>query len=54
MTYVTQLEDYEEAVMRKRLEEMTDAEVEILMEEVEREKRQAAQNKSQNQINNMR
>ena len=32
--------------MQKRLDEMTDAEVEILMEEVEREKREAAERQS--------
>ncbi|PRW05792.1 cytosolic phosphoglucose isomerase isoform A [Chlorella sorokiniana] len=38
MTYVKQLEEYEEAVMRKRLEEMPDAEVERMLGEVEEEK----------------
>ena len=32
--------------MQKRLDEMTEAEVEILMEEVEREKREAAKRQS--------
>lgn len=35
MTYVQQLKDYEESVMEKRLEEMTDVEKEKLMKEVE-------------------
>lgn len=39
MTYVKQLEAYEEAVMRKRLEEMTDAELEQMMQEVEEERK---------------
>eukprot|EP00877_Chromochloris_zofingiensis_P007073 jgi/Chrzof1/2619/Cz11g22200.t1 len=39
MTYVKQLEQYEEAVMRKRMEEMTDAEVQQLLEEIEKEKK---------------
>lgn len=34
MTYITQLKEYEEAVMLKRLEEMPSAEVEKLMEEI--------------------
>lgn len=37
MTYVKQLEDYEEAVMTKRLAEMPDEEVNRLMKEVEEE-----------------
>jgi len=47
MTYVTQLKDYEEAVMQKRLEEMTDAEIEVLMEEVEREKKETIKAKEE-------
>lgn len=41
MTYVKQLEDYEDAVMAKRLEEMPEVEIEAMMEdiEVERERR---------------
>lgn len=35
MTYVTQLEEYEEAVMKKRLEEMTEDEVQRLVQESE-------------------
>ena len=38
MTYVKQLEEYEEAVMKKRLEEMPDAVLETVMEEIEKEK----------------
>ncbi|BDA47234.1 hypothetical protein COCOBI_10-0790 [Coccomyxa sp. Obi] len=40
MTYVKQLEDYEEAVMKKRLEEMPETERERLLEEIEQEKQQ--------------
>lgn len=39
MTYVKQLEQYEEAVMRKRLDEMTETELSDLADEVESEKR---------------
>lgn len=39
MTYNQQLEDYEEAVLRKRLEEMSPEEVEKLQAEVEAEKK---------------
>lgn len=35
MTYVKQLEMYEEAVMQKRMEEMTDAEMQQLLSEVD-------------------
>jgi hypothetical protein len=38
MTYVKQLEMYEEAVMKKRMEEMTEAEVQQLMTDVESER----------------
>jgi len=38
MTYVKQLEQYEEAVMRKRVEEMTEEEMADLVREAEREK----------------
>lgn len=38
MTYVKQLENYEEAVMKKRLDEMTEAEMQRLLTEVEAEK----------------
>ena len=37
MTYVKQLENYEAAVMQKRLEEMTEAELQQLMTDVEKE-----------------
>jgi len=40
MTYVRQLEAYEEAVMRKRLEEMPESELEQMMADVEREKQE--------------
>jgi hypothetical protein len=43
MTYVKQLQDYEDAVMRKRLEEMPEAEVEAMMSEVERENERKAE-----------
>ena len=42
MTYVKQLEAYEEAVMRKRLEEMTDGELDSLLKEVEDDKSKGA------------
>lgn len=35
MTYVKQLEDYELAVMQKRIEEMPETEREALLEEIE-------------------
>lgn len=38
MTYAQQLEMYESAVMQKRLEEMTEAELQQLMSEVEQDK----------------
>lgn len=38
MTYVKQLEDYENAVMEKRLEEMPETERERLLQEIEQEK----------------
>lgn len=40
MTYVKQLEQYEDAVMRKRLEEMTEAEIAELINETEKKKGQ--------------
>lgn len=47
MTYAKQLEMYESAVMQKRLEEMTEAELQQLMTEVESDKaRLAAQKES--------
>lgn len=39
MTYVKQLKEYEDAVMKKRLEELNDTEVERLMGEVEDERK---------------
>ncbi len=38
MTYVKQLENYEEAVMKKRLEELTESEMTKMLSEVEQEK----------------
>lgn len=38
MTYVKQLQDYEEAVMQKRLEELPETEVEKLFDQIEIEK----------------
>lgn len=40
MTYVQQLQQYEEAVMKKRLEEMTEEELKTLQEDLEKEKKQ--------------
>lgn len=48
MTYARQLQDYEEAVMRKRLEELPEQELERLMDEGERQ-RQARQAQRQQQ-----
>ncbi|KAL7099180.1 hypothetical protein ACP275_09G066600 [Erythranthe tilingii] len=42
MTYATQLRDYEDKVMQKRLESLTEAEIVALVEQVEEEKRQLA------------
>ncbi|HEY9622665.1 MAG TPA: DUF3007 family protein [Crinalium sp.] len=42
MTYNQQLQDYEDAVLQKRLEEMTPEELEKLQAEVEQEKLAAA------------
>ncbi|XP_040366346.1 uncharacterized protein LOC112178956 isoform X3 [Rosa chinensis] len=39
MTYAQQLRDYESAVMEKRLEGLTEAELEALLEQVDEEKR---------------
>eukprot|EP00271_Cylindrocystis_brebissonii_P018612 TRINITY_DN5366_c0_g1_i1.p1 TRINITY_DN5366_c0_g1~~TRINITY_DN5366_c0_g1_i1.p1 ORF type:complete len:219 (+),score=51.55 TRINITY_DN5366_c0_g1_i1:108-764(+) len=38
MTYVKQLKDYEDAVMKKRLDELPEAELEVMLAEVEQEK----------------
>ena len=43
MTYVKQLEDYENAVMRKRLEEMTEDELADLVNETEAQKQARAE-----------
>jgi len=42
MTYVQQLEDYETAVMAKRMEEMPESELENMLEELEAEKARKA------------
>lgn len=42
MTYVKQLEQYEAAVMAKRMEEMTEAELEAMLKEVEADKNKRA------------
>ncbi|KAF7822223.1 Inactive receptor-like protein kinase [Senna tora] len=42
MTYAQQLRDYEKQVMEKRLEGLTEAELEALLEQVEEEKRRLA------------
>ncbi|KAK6148154.1 hypothetical protein DH2020_019066 [Rehmannia glutinosa] len=42
MTYAQQLRDYEGKVMQKRLESLTEAEIEALLEQVEEEKRSLA------------
>ncbi|XP_043693499.1 uncharacterized protein LOC122643978 isoform X2 [Telopea speciosissima] len=42
MTYAQQLRDYENKVMQKRLEGLTEAELEALLEQVEEEKHQLA------------
>ena len=43
MTYYQQLEDYEEAVLQKRLEEMSPEELTKLQAEVEQERQEQAQ-----------
>ncbi|GAV77364.1 DUF3007 domain-containing protein [Cephalotus follicularis] len=42
MTYAQQLIDYEDKVMQKRLESLSEAEIEVLLEQVEEEKRHLA------------
>ncbi|CAA0837197.1 Unknown protein [Striga hermonthica] len=42
MTYAQQLRDYEDKVMQKRLESLTEAEIEALFEQVEEEKKSLA------------
>lgn len=49
MTYNRQLKDYEDAVLQKRLEEMTPEELEKLQAEVEAEKQKQSQAGEQNQ-----
>ncbi|WP_036477200.1 DUF3007 family protein [Myxosarcina sp. GI1] len=46
MTYNQQLKDYEDAVLQKRLEEMSPEEIERLQTEVEREKENSASSES--------
>ena len=46
MTYNQQLKDYEDAVLQKRLEEMSPEELAQLQAEVEAEKRSIAENQS--------
>jgi hypothetical protein len=46
MTYTQQIKDYEDAVLQKRLDEMTPEEIEKLLAEVEREKQDEAEKKS--------
>ncbi|KAF6163864.1 hypothetical protein GIB67_024719 [Kingdonia uniflora] len=48
MTYAQQLRDYENKVMEKRLEGLTEAEVEELLEQVEEEKRRLNSGKKVN------
>lgn len=48
MTYNQQLKDYEDAVLQKRLEEMTPEELEQLQAEVEAEKRKQSNAEEQN------
>lgn len=45
MTYVQQLKDYEDAVMKKRLEGMPEAELEAMLAEIEEEKQRLQQGK---------
>ncbi len=49
MTYVKQLEAYEEAVMKKRIEEMTEAELQELASEVESDRQRKAAARLQQQ-----
>lgn len=49
MTYNKQLRDYEEALIQKRLEEMTPEELEKLQKEVEAESSTSDQTEDQNQ-----
>jgi Protein of unknown function (DUF3007) len=47
MTYVSQLKDYEDAVMKKRLDEMTEEELERMLEETEQQRQQRLQDRRQ-------
>ena len=49
MTYARQLEEYEEAVMKKRLEELPEAELERMMDNVEKEKDMMRKRREQKQ-----
>ncbi|XP_028805471.1 uncharacterized protein LOC114760381 [Neltuma alba] len=51
MTYAQQLRDYEYKVMEKRLEGLTEAELEALLEQVEEEKRRSAGGEQVNRSN---
>jgi hypothetical protein len=42
MTYVVQLEEYEEAVMKKRLEEMPEEELQRLLQESDASKKKSS------------
>jgi len=48
MTYVKQLEMYEEAVIKKRMDEMTETEVQQLMSDVEAERARREARKAAN------
>ncbi|KAK9156555.1 hypothetical protein Scep_003129 [Stephania cephalantha] len=48
MTYAQQLRDYENKVMEKRLEGLTEAELEVLLQQVEEEKQQLARGEKAN------
>lgn len=47
MTYAKQLDDYEEAVMKKRLEELPDTELENMLQNVEDEKERMRQRRAE-------
>jgi len=47
MTYARQLDDYEEAVMKKRLEELPETELENMMQNVEEEKERVRQRRAE-------
>ncbi|KAK9122562.1 hypothetical protein Sjap_012164 [Stephania japonica] len=48
MTYAQQLRDYENKVMEKRLEGLTEAELEVLLQQVEEEKQQLVRGEKAN------